>query len=415
MIKNGKDISTPQTAQVCIIGSGPAGITAAWELSKAGLDVLLLDGSRELNYSGQYYPQSWNDKVKLYNGVADGVFCEVEPDFLIRGNDQNSDFPTERERVYGGTSTHWGGQNRPLDKITFEKREGFPGWPITREILDPFYAKASALNHLYGDYKGNGANFTADFWVSEIEKQGGQAAVPELEGFNTEMYQFMGIQWLNFATRTFNGKTIDSYVRVIVNATLLNIVEQGGTVRCLNVASMTDDPDSPQSATTFTVTADVYILALGSVENARQLLLSGVGNDLVGHYFMCHPLSSSPVVTTTTNYLTQSEVNLLNGHGFTDQTGNINGIQGRFTANEETARNNGIGRCWLWAYDPSNPFSYQTSMYFEMAPNYNSYVALLPTDVDPPATCPNVDPPPTKDPVFGQQLTYIHWEFSELD
>ena len=38
-------------------------------------------------------------------------------------------------------------------------------------------------------------------------------------------------------------------------------------------------------------------------------------------------------------------------------------------------------------------------MYFEMAPNYDSYVAL----------------DKTTDPVFKQQQTHIHWAFSVLD
>ena len=413
MIENGKNITTPQKAQVCIIGSGPAGITAAFELSKAGVDVLLLDGSRQLDYSTyQYYRQSWQDKVRLYNGIADGVFAKNEKKFLILGYDDiTGDFPTERERVYGGTSTHWGGQNRPLDPITFEKRPGFPGWPITREDLDDYYAKACTINQLYGDYGNNGANFTAEFWVSEIQKQGGQAAIPQLDNFDTEMYQFMSGQWLNFATRTFDGKTIDSYVRVIVNATLLNIVEQGGSVRSLNVASMNDDQTNPQKATEFTVTADVYILALGSVENARQLLLSGVGNDLVGHYFMCHPLSQNSIIDTTTTYLSTPEANLLRGIGWRDPTQNINGIEGRFIANADTARSKGIGRCWFWANDQSE----SARMYFEMTPNYNSYVALLPKDTSPPAKPTDPVPPRTFDPVFGQPLTYINWEFTEQD
>ena len=89
MISNGKDITAPQKAQVCIIGSGPAGITAAWELSKAGLDVILLDGGRQLDYSNpDYYQQSWPDKVKLYNGVADGNFSQNESDFLILPDSQ---------------------------------------------------------------------------------------------------------------------------------------------------------------------------------------------------------------------------------------------------------------------------------------------------------------------------------------
>lgn len=397
MISNGKNITTPQKAQVCVIGSGPAAITSAWELSKAGLDVILLDGGRQLDYSRpRYFQQSWPDKVKLYNGVADGNFAKNERDFLILPYDGHTSPAWERERVFGGTSTHWGGQSRPLDPIVFEKRPGFPGWPITREDLDPYYAKAVAFNHLYGDYGKNGANFTAEFWVSEMQKQGLQAAVPQLDHFNTEMYQFMGSQWLNFATRTFDGQTIgNSAVRVIVNATLLNIVEQGGSVRGLKVASMNDNPQNPQKATEFTVIADVYILACGAVANARQLLLSGVGNKLVGHYFMCHPLSQGPIIQTTQTYLKQAESNLMSGDGWSDPTGNINGITGRFIADADTARSNGIGRCWFWAQDGGSA----SAMYFEMAPNYNSYVAL----------------DQSTDPVFGQKQTHIHWAFSDLD
>ena len=401
MIQNGKDISTPQSAQVCVIGSGPAGITAAWELSQAGLHVILLDGARPLDYTQPNpYQQSWPDKVKLYNGVADGVFAQNnESDFLIRPYggpfDPTSGTPRERERVYGGTSTHWGGQSRPLDPITFEKRPGgFPGWPITRNILDPYYAKVSKFNHLFGDYGTSGDNFTAAFWAAEMQKQDLSAAVPNLQNFDADMYQFMGKQWLDFSIRTFDpqGITIGaSSVRVIKNATVLNIVEQGGSIQYLNVASMNDDPTNPQKATAFTVTADVYILACGAVENARQLLLSGIGNDLVGHYFMCHPLSSSSVMSQLKPYLSQAERNLMGGTNWIDPTGNINGITGRFTVNADTARSNGIGRCWFHA-QPS-------TMYFEMTPNYNSYVALG----------------QTTDPVFGQQQTHIHWEFSDQD
>ena len=396
MIRNGKDITTPQKAQVCVIGSGPAGVTTAWELSQAGLDVILLDGSRQLDYTApRYYQQSWPDKYKLYNGRADGNFTINEPEFLVVPYGP----PTpawERERVYGGTSTHWGGQSRPLDPIDFEKRPGFPGWPITRDELDPYYAKAVAFNHLYGDYGKNGVNFTPEFWVAEMRKQGLQAAVPHLNRFNADVYQFMGSQWLNSATRKFDGKPIgDSAVRVIVNATVLNIVEQGGSVRGLKVASMNDNPDNPQKATEFTVTADVYILACGAVDNARQLLLSGVGNNLVGRYFMCHPLSQAAIIRTTATYLTAAEANLMNGTGWRDPTGNISGITGRFTLDADMARSGGIGRCWFWVQNLGGA----SKMYFEMAPNYDSYVAL----------------DASTEPVFGQQRTYIRWAFTDLD
>ena len=397
MITDGKSYSRenpPKHADVCIIGSGPAGITAAWELSKSGLDVIILDGSRKLDYSlPDYYKLSWPDKTRLYNGLADGLFTHNEPHFLIRGNNQFPNFPTERERVYGGTSTHWGGQSRPLDPIVFEKRPGFPGWPITREDLDPYYARASKLNQLVGDYGTDGINFTAEFWQAELEKQGIPAAVPDLENFNAEMYQFMGHQWLNSATRTFDGSQIgDTSVRVIVNATALNIVEQGGSIQYVNAASMNDDVNNPQAETEFQVTADHFVLACGAVANARQLLLSGLGNDLVGRYFMCHPLSSGNIIRNTESFLTGPENNLMSGGGWYDPSGNISGITGRFMATADAARDNQIGRCWF-----RSGSSYR--MYFEMSPNYDSRITLN----------------DTVDPVFGQQQTHVHWAFTEQD
>lgn len=393
MIIDGKNINTPQKAQVCVIGSGPAGVTAAWELSKAGLDVILLDGGRQVPYQ-----QSWKDKVKLYNGVADGIFEKNEKDFLIRPFDGpgNTGTPRERERVFGGTSTHWGGQSRPFDPVDLAPRPNFPGWPISPDELNHYYAKASTFNHLFGPYVGptgeQAFNFSAEFWAKQIPN----AAIPRLKNFNVEMYQFMGGQWLNFATRTFDGTTIgNSAVRVIVNANLLNIIEQNGSVRHLNVASLTDDPNNPQKATEFTVTADLYILACGAVANARQLLLSKVGNSLVGRYFMCHPLSRTSIIQTKGPYLTDNEMNLMNGTGWVDPTGNINGVEGRFILDAAATNSTGIGRCWFWARDLNTA----APMYFEMAPNYNSYVAL----------------DPVKEKIFEQEQTHIHWDFSPVD
>ena len=127
MIRNGKDIpnGTVITTQVCVIGSGPAGVTAAWYLQKAGIKVTLIEGSRD--YRDTIVQASWPDKVKLYNGVADGLFTTNEAEFLILPYVEHTSPAWERERIYGGTSAHWGGQSRPLDPITFKKRPGFPG------------------------------------------------------------------------------------------------------------------------------------------------------------------------------------------------------------------------------------------------------------------------------------------------
>jgi choline dehydrogenase-like flavoprotein len=384
MIRNGKDIPTGTvlSTQVCIIGSGPAGITAAWYLQKAGVKVTLIEGSRDF---GHNWKASWPDKLLLYNGKADGLFAANEPQFLILPYSGNTTSAWERERVYGGTSAHWGGQSRPEDPIDFEKRPGFPGWPINRTDLDPYYAEAATLCKLHGD------NFTAEYWANIL-----QAQVPHLAGFNTEMYQFIGGNYLNFATRPFDGKPIgESPVDVILNASLLNINHQQGSVSELCVASM-DTTTHPQKATEFTIKADAYVLACGAVANARQLLLSNAGNehDLVGRYFMCHPLSSSGVIDITAPYLNDDESRLMDGHIPSGaQWSDSNGVTvaGRFIPNAEESTKLGIGRCWFWAGGGQ--------YYFEMAPNPDSRVTLA----------------DTVDPVFKQKQTMIKWELTPLD
>lgn len=388
MLRNGKDIADGAVieTQVCIVGSGPAGITAAWELQKAGVKVTLIEGGPDS--PGGALDPTWPDKSLLYAGKADGQFEEAEPDFLIRPYNRAGG-PWERERMFGGTSAHWGGQSRPLDPIDFEARPGFPGWPIDRADLDPYYAKAAQLCLLHGD------DFSPQAWAEILG-----AEVPELTGFDTTIYQYLGKNYLNFATRTFDGVTIaDTDVDVIVNATLLEIEQHQGRVCGLRVASMDGADGAPKKATEFTIKADLVVLACGAVENARQLLLSNVGNDhdQVGRYFMCHPLSNGPVLSASGAYLTDAQTRLMAGQTLSGNRAvpwqDENGVRvsGRFSPTADEQKRLGIGSCWFWA----NYGQY----YFEMAPNPDSRVALA----------------DTVDPVFGQRQTHITWLLSDRD
>ncbi len=387
MIRNGRDIANGSeiSAQVCIIGSGPAGVTAAWHLQKAGIKVVLIEGSR---YVGQ--PEaSWPDKTLLYAGEAVGVFADSEPDFLIRPY-ANWDAPLERERVLGGTSSHWGGQSRPLSAITFEDRPGYPGWPISQADLNPYYAQAVAFCRLYAN------EFGPDYWAGVLKAQ-----VPALDGFDIEMYQFIDPPYLNVATRTFpDGTTLANCgVDVILNASLQKIEHTGGHVQRLRVASMDMDlARPPTKATEFFVKANVFVLACGAVANAHQLLLSNAGNehDQVGRYFGCHPLSNNGVISAG-GYLEPGQVRLMNGKTPDGQQWHPPGsdsklrVEGRFVPDSATLRREGIGACWFWAGGGQ--------CYFEMAPNPASRITLSEKN----------------DAVFGLPEVKIDWQLSDLD
>ena len=75
MIEDGKKYldSPPPRTQVCIVGTGPAGITLAWYLLRQGIDVTLLEGSRVFNPGGPNEPVDddaylYNENKLLYNG-----------------------------------------------------------------------------------------------------------------------------------------------------------------------------------------------------------------------------------------------------------------------------------------------------------------------------------------------------------
>ena len=409
--KNGNTIPDGEVIKttVCIVGSGPAGITAALQLNKAGIPVLLMEGARPVDMTpSDYFINSWNDKELLYAGTASGLLDNREPHFLIRPYwtepETKSTPPWERERVFGGTSTHWGRECRPLAPVVFEGRPGFPSWPITREELDPYYSEASSLLGLEGDYYSDNNiaayNFTTAFCA---EKYGVQLNdIVELPNFNIDMYQFAPENRKNFATSEFGGEgtAVDQGVQVILNATLLNIEKTNGTnnnrVTGLHFGTMTDT-SPPTKATQFTVQADFYILACGAVANARMLLASDVGNEnnLVGRYFMCQPDTGliNPIIFTQGNptFLSGPTNKLM---GSNTPYSNGGSAQGKYVLSDDIAKEHGIGRCWFRS--GSN-----YPLYFEQSPSADSRITLIGPD--------------QVDPVFGIPKVNINWSFGEVD
>ncbi len=97
MVISVSELSSDRVPDVCVIGSGPAGMTLAVELHRAGKDVLLLEGGgREMT----------NESQDIYQGETVG--------------DSYYDLDSARLRLFGGSSNHWNGWCRPLEPIDFE-------------------------------------------------------------------------------------------------------------------------------------------------------------------------------------------------------------------------------------------------------------------------------------------------------
>ncbi|MEC9482320.1 MAG: GMC oxidoreductase [Halomonas sp.] len=113
------------SAEVCIIGSGAAGLPLAISLVRQGHRVLLCEGG-EQDYSER--------SQEIYRGEVIG--------------DPYVPLEHARLRYFGGSTNHWGGICRPLDTYDYVAKPAAPdttAWPITREALAPYHAEAAEI------------------------------------------------------------------------------------------------------------------------------------------------------------------------------------------------------------------------------------------------------------------------------
>lgn len=244
--------SSIKSYDVCICGAGPAGITIARILAKAGKSVALLEGG-----SLEYTETSQN----LYHGKSIGLI--------------NWDAVSNcRLRYFGGTSNHWGGRCSHLDGIDFEQRDyfGMPGWPIgsREEIFKHLDTACSILDLPKNAFRA----------APEVKWKGTNFRLSDKEFSPPTRFKSKYFEELKRSDK------IDLYINA--NITNINLHENLGSVSFFEVQNYTGGK--------FSFSAKKFVLASGAIENARLLLNSdkqmkrGVGNqnDMVGRCFMEH-------------------------------------------------------------------------------------------------------------------------------
>jgi choline dehydrogenase-like flavoprotein len=150
---------------VCIIGSGAGGGTAAKVLTEGGLNVVMLEAGPRLNPDTDFKEHVWpyelahrgadvggkgrlqmNNEFMAPNGFWD---IEGEPYTTAPG----STFRWFRSRIEGGRTNHWGRIALRFGQADFRSHstDGMgDDWPITYEELAPYYDKVESYIGVFG-------------------------------------------------------------------------------------------------------------------------------------------------------------------------------------------------------------------------------------------------------------------------
>jgi choline dehydrogenase-like flavoprotein len=326
--------------EVCIIGSGPAGLAIAHEFAGQNFRVCILE-------SGDFdTPSPENtaladvelatDFLQETAGLRDPKLA-AKADYWetwgIAENDRIQISPDRRNRRFGGNSIYWaikiaenqtGLRHRPLDEVDFEKRDWLPysGWPFDRAHLMPYYQRAQKIFGM------------GSFAYEQDDWQDPQNPPLPLKGdrVTTRMFLFSPGAAFHQDLRQVvnNAENITTYLNA--NAVELETNDTGTTVNRVRVVCLPNKQ--------FWVSARMVILAVGGIESAQLLLLSkqvqkaGLGNehDLVGRFFMDHPLVHG-------GYFIPSNRQLFNSTGLYDMR-RVNGrtVMGALGLTDEAMR-----------------------------------------------------------------------------
>jgi choline dehydrogenase-like flavoprotein len=154
-----------KTYDVCIVGSGAGGGMAAYALTKAGADVVLLE-------AGDVWYASQNSKMMFPNYASPrrggstrlkpfGEFDGCEGGWEIDGEPYTTAPGTRflwwRARMLGGRTNHWGRISLRFGPDDF-RRKSLDGlgddWPITYDDVAPYYDRVDRLIGIYGSREG---------------------------------------------------------------------------------------------------------------------------------------------------------------------------------------------------------------------------------------------------------------------
>jgi choline dehydrogenase-like flavoprotein len=138
----------PQVYDVVIIGSGAAGGMAAWNLSRQGVRVLVLDAGKRFRKEDYWH------HVLPYEARERRQRGERPPEFFLSEREQpyltppNQPFQLFRVWGLGGKTNVWGRVSLRYSDLDFKaaERDGWEiPWPISYQDISPYYDQVEQL------------------------------------------------------------------------------------------------------------------------------------------------------------------------------------------------------------------------------------------------------------------------------
>ncbi len=254
------------TADLCVVGAGAAGLTLALDLADSPVRVLVLEQGGATRDEG-----------------GDGLYR------IVRGPRPRLVRDAGRIWHVGGSTNYWFGNCRPLDTGDFGRRDWIPesGWPIRRDELAPFYARAQQLCGL------------GDFRLYDVDACRPHLLHPPLDIGSPILVHRVVQTCPEPRLVVLHGRRLRDAANIQV-ATGARVTQVETNPRGDEVTSVHGVMHGGRQ---FRATARAFILATGGIENPRLLLGSrganpaGLGNrhDLVGRFFMEHVHVDLPV------------------------------------------------------------------------------------------------------------------------
>ena len=154
--------------QVIVVGSGAGGAMAAYELTRQGIKVLLLEAGRNYDPLTETPMFKRNGEAPLmgagnrdknfgfYDATVDGGWT-VPDEPYVTAEDSDSEFLWWRSRMLGGRTNHWGRFSLRFSRHDFKgkTRDGLGAdWPFEYDEIAPWYDKTEALVGVCGKNTG---------------------------------------------------------------------------------------------------------------------------------------------------------------------------------------------------------------------------------------------------------------------